>query len=61
MGLFIEVDVESRVLTINIYNHYLIDQLFLFPTAAPKFVHILNIFLGGHVVSLKYHHDCWAV
>lgn len=25
MRFFIEVDVESRVLTINIYNHYLID------------------------------------
>ena len=23
--LFIEVDIESRVLTINIYNHYLTD------------------------------------
>lgn len=50
MGLFIEVDVESRALTINIYNHY---QLFLFPTATPNFVHILNIFLGGHDVSPK--------
>lgn len=50
MGLFIEVDVVSRALTINICNHY---QLFLFPTASPNFVHILSIFLGGHDVSPK--------
>lgn len=44
---------ESPAPTINSYNHYLIEELFSFPTAAPKFVRMLNIFLGGHDVSRK--------